>query len=213
MNRLLRIATLSSGRGRGSNVQAILEACSSGTVPARVVLAVSTTADAPVLERARAAGVEALHVDPCGPPDELDRQLADLFSERGVELVCLAGYMRLLGASFLGRFPLRVLNTHAALLPCFGGKGFYGPRVHEAVLASGARFSGATIHFADAEYDHGPIILQAVVPVLDEDNAESLAARVLAEEHRLYPEAIRLFAEGRLEVHGRRVRILGARPA
>jgi phosphoribosylglycinamide formyltransferase-1 len=203
----LRVGTLSSGRGRGSNLQAILDASAAGRIPARVALAVSTTPDAPALERAAAAGVEARTVDPQVPAEELDRRLAALFLEREVELVCLTGYMRLLGDAFLRHFPQRIMNTHAALLPCFGGKGFYGRRVHEAVLESGTRFSGATIHFADPEYDHGPIILQSVVPVLDHDTPDTLAARVLAEEHRLYPEAIRLFAEGRLDVQGRRVRI------
>ena len=113
--------------------------------------------------------------------------------------------MRKLGPAFLQAFPRRVLNIHAALLPCFGGQGYYGRRVHEAVIESGARFSGATVHFADELYDHGPIIVQAVVPVEDDDTPETLAARVLEQEHRLYPQALRLLAEGRLEVQGRRV--------
>ena len=111
------------------------------------------------------------------------------------------------GRSSCARFPSEILNIHAALLPCFGGQGFYGRRVHEAVIESGARFSGATVHFVDDEYDHGPIILQAVVPVEDEDTPDTLAARVLAQEHRIYPEALRLLAQGRLEICGRRVKI------
>jgi phosphoribosylglycinamide formyltransferase-1 len=188
-------------------MQAIADGCRAGTIPAEVALVASTTPDAPALERARAAGLEALYFDPDTDTDSLDERLAQAFLARDVGLVCLAGYMRLLGEPFLRRYAGRIMNTHPSLLPCFGGRGCYGRRVHEAVLESGARFSGATINFADAEYDHGPIILQAVVPVLDDDTPETLAARVLAEEHRLYPEAIRLFAEGRLEVHGRRVRI------
>lgn len=205
----LRVGVLLSGRGRGSNLQAILDACREGRVPARVVVVVSTTEGAPALERAERAGVEAIFVDPeeCADKSALDRKLAAILEARGVQLVTLAGYMRLLGPDFLRRFPQRVMNIHAGLLPCFGGRGFYGRRVHEAVLASGARFSGATVHFADEEYDHGPIILQAVVPVEDDDTPETLAARVLEQEHRLYPEAIRLFAEGRLEIRGRRVHI------
>jgi phosphoribosylglycinamide formyltransferase-1 len=206
----LRVGVLLSGRGRGSNLQAILEACAEGRVPARVVVVVSTTEGAPALERAARAGVESIFVEPeeCADASALDRKIAVILQARGVQLVALAGYMRLLGPDFLRRFPQRVMNIHAGLLPCFGGRGFYGRRVHEAVLASGARFSGATIHFADEEYDHGPIILQAVVPVEDDDTPETLAARVLEQEHRLYPEAIRLFAEGRLEIRGRRVHIL-----
>lgn len=206
----LRVGVLLSGRGRGSNLQAILDACREGRVPARVVVVVSTTEGAPALERAARAGVESIFVDPeeCADASALDRKLAEILAARGVQLVALAGYMRLLGPDFLRRFLRRVMNIHAGLLPCFGGRGFYGRRVHEAVLASGARFSGATVHFADEEYDHGPIILQAVVPVEDDDTPETLAARVLEQEHRLYPEAIRLFAEGRLEIRGRRVHIL-----
>jgi phosphoribosylglycinamide formyltransferase-1 len=206
----LRVGVLLSGRGRGSNLQAILDACREGRIPARVVVVVSTTERAPALERAARAGVESIFVDPeeCADAIALDRKIAAILQARGVQLVALAGYMRLLGPDFLRRFPQRVMNIHAGLLPCFGGRGFYGRRVHEAVLASGARFSGATIHFADEEYDHGPIILQAVVPVEDDDTPETLAARVLEQEHRLYPEAIRLFAEGRLEIRGRRVHIL-----
>jgi phosphoribosylglycinamide formyltransferase 1 len=205
----LRVGVLLSGRGRGSNLQAILDACEAGRVPARVVVVVSTTEGAPALERAARAGVEAIFVDPesCADASALDRKMAEILEARGAQLVALTGYMRLLGPEFLRRFPQRVMNIHAGLLPCFGGRGFYGSRVHEAVLASGARFSGATVHFADEEYDHGPIILQAVVPVEDDDTPETLAARVLEQEHRLYPEAIRLFAEGRLEVRGRRVYI------
>jgi phosphoribosylglycinamide formyltransferase-1 len=115
--------------------------------------------------------------------------------------------MRMLGPDFLQAFPQRILNIHPALLPCFGGQGFYGRRVHEAVLESGARFTGVTVHFVDELYDHGPIILQAPVPVEDDDTTETLAARVLEQEHRLYPEALRLLAEGRLEIQGRRVRV------
>ncbi len=189
-------------------MQALIDACRSGAIPGEVALVLTTTPGAPALERAAAAGVEARYVSPEPGGADLDRRLAGAFTERQVDLVCLTGYMRLLGPEFLTRFPQRVMNIHPALLPAFGGKGCFGRRVHEAVLESGARFSGVTIQFADAEYDRGPIILQAVVPVLDDDTPESLAARVLIEEHRLYPEAIRLFARGRLEVQGRRVRIV-----
>src|SRR5262249_6885006 len=140
-------------------------------------------------------------------PEELDAALAAAFHEAGAELVCLAGYMRLLGPRFLEPFAGRVMNIHPALLPAFGGQGFYGRRVHEAVIESGVRVSGVTVSFVDAHYDGGPIILQRVVPVEEEDTPETLAARVLAMEHQAYPEAIRLFAEGRLTIHGRRVRV------
>ena len=206
----IRIGILLSGKGRGSNMQAIIDATRDGRIPGEVVLVVSTSPGAPALERARESGVPVLLL-PAGdyPSQEaLDAALAGAFEEAGAELICLAGYMRLLGPAFLARFPDRVVNIHPALLPAFGGKGFYGRRVHEAVLDSGARFSGATVHLVDEEYDHGPIILHRVVPVEDGDTVETLAARVLAEEHRAYVEAVRLFAEGRLRVEGRRVRVL-----
>ena len=146
----------------------------------------------------------------CGElsPESLDSRLIAAFREVGADTIALAGFMRKLGPVFLREFPQRVLNIHAALLPCFGGQGFYGRRVHEAVIESGARFSGATVHFVDELYDHGPILLQAVVPVADNDTPETLAARVLEQEHRIYPEALRLLAEGRLKIVGRRVCIL-----
>jgi formyltetrahydrofolate-dependent phosphoribosylglycinamide formyltransferase len=205
----IRIGILLSGRGRGSNMQAIVAATRDGRIPGEVALVVSTSSGAPALERALAAGVPArlIAAEEFGSQEELDRALADAFREAGADVVCLAGYMRLLGPAFLSRFPNRVMNVHPGLLPAFGGKGFFGRRVHEAVIASGARFSGVTVQFVDEEYDRGPIILQKVVPVEFDDTPETLAARVLEAEHQAYPEAIRLFAEGRLRVEGRRVRV------
>lgn len=207
---MLRIGILLSGRGRGTNLQAIVDACASGYIPGQVALVLSTTANAPALERARAAGVPVRFVDPetAEGPSGLDRELALRFGDADVGLIALTGYMRLLGPEMLRRYPQRMMNVHPSLLPAFGGRGFYGRHVHEAVLESGARFSGATVQFVDDEYDHGPIILQAVVPVLDDDTPLDLAARVLEQEHILYPEAIRLFAQDRLRVEGRRVRVL-----
>jgi phosphoribosylglycinamide formyltransferase 1 len=207
---MLRIGILLSGRGRGTNLQAILDACASGYIPGQVALVLSTTASAPALERARAAGVPARFVDPDAAevPGGLDRELALRFGDAAVGLIALTGYMRLLGPEMLRRYPQRMMNIHPSLLPAFGGRGFYGRHVHEAVLESGTRFSGATVQFVDDEYDHGPIILQAVVPVLDDDTPLDLAARILEQEHKLYPEALRLFAQDRLRVEGRRVRLL-----
>lgn len=188
-------------------MQVIAGACESGQVPGSVALVVSTTPDAPALERANALGVEGLFLDLAVDAGAEDDRIAREFEARGVDVVCLTGYMRLLSREFLSRYPQRVLNVHPSLLPCFGGKGFYGRRVHEAVLESGARFTGATIHFVDAEYDHGPILLQSVTPVMDDDTPKSLADRVLVEEHRLYPEALRLVATADLQFEGRRVRV------
>jgi formyltetrahydrofolate-dependent phosphoribosylglycinamide formyltransferase len=214
MSALLRIGILLSGKGRGSNMQALIDACQEGRIPAEAALVVSTAPGAPALERAAASGVSTrvIPASSYASPEALDAAIAAAMEEARVGLICLAGYMRLLTPGFLERFAGRVMNIHPALLPAFGGQGFYGRRVHEAVLESGAKYTGVTVHFVDEEYDHGPIILQRVVPVEDDDTVESLAARVLAEEHTAYQEAVRLFAGGRLRIEGRRVRVLGAGP-
>jgi phosphoribosylglycinamide formyltransferase-1 len=165
---------------------------------------VSDRASAGALDRARATGVKAVHLDPHAYPDREghDQAMGVLLGEHGVELVCLAGYMRLLSAGFLAAFRGRILNVHPALLPAFPGL-----HPQRQALAHGVKVSGATVHFADEGVDTGPIVLQAAVPVREDDTEETLAARILVEEHRLYPEAIRLYAEGRLALEGRRVRI------
>jgi formyltetrahydrofolate-dependent phosphoribosylglycinamide formyltransferase len=145
----------------------------------------------------------------CGSREEFSQRIFEACRRARAELVCLAGFLQLLPIP--DDFGNRVLNIHPALIPAFCGKGFYGHRVHEAVLAYGAKVSGCTVHFADNQYDHGPIVLQRVVPVLDDDTADTLAARVFEQECEAYPEAIRLFAEGRLRIEGRRVRIEAAR--
>jgi phosphoribosylglycinamide formyltransferase-1 len=198
----LAVAVLSSGRG--SNLQAILDACARPGFPARVVLVVSDRETAPALERARRGGVPARFVN---PKDFADRGafeaavMAEL-DAHGAELVCLAGFMRLLGPEFTRRFQGRIMNVHPSLLPAFPGLA-----AQRQALAYGVRVTGATVHFVDEGLDTGPIILQASVAVHPDDTEEALSARVLREEHRLYPEAIRLFAEGRLAVAGRRVQV------
>jgi len=206
-----RFGILLSGKGRGSNMQALIDAAREGHIPGEAALVVSTSPGAPALDRAREAGVPTclLPADDYPSPEALDEALAAAFEAARVDLICLAGYMRLLTPAFVSRFGGRIMNIHPGLLPAFGGQGFYGRRVHEAVLESGTRFTGVTVHFVDEEYDHGPIIIQRVVPVAQEDTVETLAARVLAAEHRAYPEAVRLFAEGCLRVEGRRVQVLG----
>jgi formyltetrahydrofolate-dependent phosphoribosylglycinamide formyltransferase len=208
--RPIRIGILLSGKGRGSNMQALIDATRDGRIPGEVALVVSTSPGAPALERAQEAGVPT-HLAPAADyptPEALDAALAEAFESAKVDLICLAGYMRLLTPGFIQRFDGHVMNVHPGLLPAFGGKGFYGRRVHEAVLEAGAKLTGVTVQFVDNEYDHGPIILQRVVPVEEDDTPETLAKRVLTEEHRAYPEAVRLFAEGRLRPEGRRVRVL-----
>jgi phosphoribosylglycinamide formyltransferase 1 len=190
--------------GRGSNLQAIIDAIDAGGCPARVALVVSDRKDAPALERARRAGIRAVHLDPRPYPDRtaFDAAIADVLDADGVELVCLAGYMRVLSAEFVRRYRARILNVHPALLPAFRGLD-----AQRQALQHGVKLAGATVHFVDEGVDTGPIVLQAAVPVLDDDTEATLAARILEEEHRLYPEAIRLYAEGRLEVSGRRVSV------
>lgn len=206
----IRIGVLASGNG--TNLQAIMDACNRGEIPGRVVVVVSNNPKARALDRARLAGIPAVAMHHRAFPDRdtFDAKLVEILHSYEVDLICLAGFMRVLGPSFIRQFPERIMNIHPALLPAFGGLGMYGDRVHETVLESGVRFSGCTIHFANEAPDGGPIILQAVVPVYETDTAQTLAERVVAEEHRLYPEAVKLFAEGRLQVVGRRVRILPA---
>jgi phosphoribosylglycinamide formyltransferase-1 len=198
----LRLGVLASGRG--SNLQAILDAIDGGRCPARVVVVVSDRPDAAALGRARRAGAAAVHVDPQAHPDRaaFDAAVAAVLADHAVELVCLAGYMRLLSSRFVAAWRGRILNVHPALLPAFPGL-----HAQRQALDYGAKVSGATIHLVDEGVDTGPVVLQAAVPVLDDDTEATLSARILAEEHRLYPEAIRLYAEGRLVVEGRRVRI------
>jgi phosphoribosylglycinamide formyltransferase-1 len=168
-----------------------------------VSVVVSDRPGAYALERARRAEVPAYVVPRDAFPDRasFEREVIQVLERHGVEIVCLAGFLRVLSASFVDRFPGRILNIHPALLPAFGGKGMYGERVHRAVLASGATESGCTVHFVTADVDAGPVVLQATVPVLPDDTPASLAQRVAAQEHRIYPEAIRIIA-GRMLVAG-----------
>ena len=204
----LRIGVLVSGNG--TNLQAILDACARGDIAGGVVLVVSSSAKAFALERARRAGVPTVVLTPKEFSDRAsyDARLIELLRTAQVELVCLAGFLRILTPQFVDQFAGRIMNIHPALLPAFGGPGMYGAHVHEAVLASGVKVSGCTVHFADETPDGGPIILQSPVRVEDDDTVESLAARVGVEEHRLYPAAIRMFAEERLQVIGRRVYVV-----
>jgi phosphoribosylglycinamide formyltransferase-1 len=193
--------------GRGSNLQSILEAIRHGSLEATVSLVISNKADAAGLLRAREAGVEAIHLNPRdhSSRDGYDRAIAEALRRARVELVCLAGFMRLVGPPLLQAFPQRVLNIHPSLLPAFPG--LDAPR---QALEHGVRVAGATVHFVDEELDAGPIIAQAAVPVLDDDTEETLSARILVEEHRLYPAAIRTVLEGGYQFVGRRV-VLGSR--
>jgi phosphoribosylglycinamide formyltransferase-1 len=188
--------------GRGSNLQAIIAAIEAGRLEARLAVVISDRSDAQALDRARKHGAKAAFVDPkaYGGREAFDRALLAIFEEHRVELVCLAGFMRILTPSFVKTFAGRTMNIHPALLPAFPGL-----HAQRQALERGVKVSGATVHFVDEGVDTGPIILQATVPVREDDTEETLSARILAEEHRLYPRAIQLFAEGRLAIVGRRV--------
>jgi phosphoribosylglycinamide formyltransferase 1 len=195
--------------GGGTTLQNIIDHIADGRLDAEVVCVVSSRDDAYGLVRARNHGIPATVVSRKEHRDRLDvfnDTIWRYLREHGVELVVLAGFMSLLDIP--DDFRGKIINTHPALIPMFCGKGMYGHHVHEAVLAYGAKVSGATIHFVDEEYDRGPIILQECVPVLDDDTPDTLAERVMAKERELYIRAIRLFGEGRLRIEGRRVRTL-----
>ena len=196
----LRVGILVSGRG--SNMEAIIRAAQQGAIPVRPVLVLSDRPGAPALERAGRLGVPAVAIDyrAASSPDAYHAELDRKLREAGVEVVALAGYMRILSSWFVERFADRVLNIHPSLLPAFPGL-----RPHEQAIAHGVKRSGATVHLVDEGVDSGPIILQEAVEVRDDDTPETLAQRILAVEHVLYPQALALMASGRLRLVGRRV--------
>jgi phosphoribosylglycinamide formyltransferase-1 len=187
--------------GRGSNLQAIIDAIDAGRLGARVAVVISNRADAGGLERAARAGIETLVLPHRDYPsrDTYDLALVEALQKRGVTLVCLAGFMRLLGAGFIAAFPNAVLNIHPSLLPAFPGLD-----AQRQALEYGVRITGATVHIVTPELDAGPIVLQAAVPVLDDDTVSSLSARILEQEHRIYPEAIGMVLAGGWTIEGRR---------
>ena len=201
----LRVGVLASGRG--SNLQAIIDASEAGKLEAVVVVVLSDKSDVYALERASRHAIPGVFVDPKSHAsrEAFDKALIAALTEHQVELVCLAGYMRVLTGAFIDHFRHRVMNIHPALLPSFPGL-----HAQRQALRHGVKFSGCTVHFADEGVDTGPIIIQAVVPVFDDDSEETLAARILTYEHQIYPRAIQLYAEGRLHVRGRHVSCRGS---
>jgi phosphoribosylglycinamide formyltransferase-1 len=187
--------------GRGSNLQSIIDAVRAGELDATIAVVVSNRAEAAGLARAREAGITALFLNPrdFASRDDYDQAIAETLRAHDVGLVCLAGFMRLVGPRLLDAYPARILNIHPSLLPSFPGLD-----AQQQALSHGVRLSGATVHLVTSELDGGPIIVQSAVPVLDHDSVESLSARILAEEHRLYPEAIRLVLRGEWALEGRR---------
>ena len=193
----------------GSNFQAIFDRCVSREIPAEVGVVISNNSRSGAVDRARRQSLPWAHLSSRTHPDPeaLDRAILACLKAHRSNLVVLAGYMKRLGPETLSAYANRIINIHPALLPAFGGQGMYGERVHKAVLASGARVSGATVHLVDEQYDSGTIIAQEVVKVYEHDTAESLAGRVLRVEHTLYPAVVRMFAEGRVEIDARGVHI------
>ncbi len=201
---MIRIGVLVSGSG--SNLQSIMDACASGGIDGTVVVVISNVYGVYALERAGRGGIPTRVISHADYPDReaFDTELARVLLECRVDLVCLAGFMRVLTPSFLRTFPGRVMNIHPALLPSFPGL-----HVRQKAIDYGVRFSGCTVHFVDEGVDTGPIIIQAVVPVYPRDTEEELKERILKLEHRIYPKAIALFSQGRLSIDGRRVVVRG----
>jgi phosphoribosylglycinamide formyltransferase-1 len=188
--------------GNGSNMQAIIDACREGRLQARPSIVISNNADSGALERARKEGITACHFSSATHPDvtQLDNTIAETLISHHVDLVILAGYMKMIGPKMLDAFQGRIINIHPALLPKFGGKGMYGVKVHAAVIAAGETETGVTVHIVDADYDKGSILAQRVVPVDQNDTPESLAARVLAVEHEIYVDTLRKVISGEIRM-------------
>jgi phosphoribosylglycinamide formyltransferase-1 len=201
----LRVAVLASGGG--SNLNALIRAAQRGDLSARIVLVISNNRDAGALNIAREAGIAARHISSAvySEDSKLEQAFFSAFEEFAVNFIVLAGYMKMIRPAIIRAFENKILNIHPALLPSFGGKGMFGRHVHQAVLDYGCKVSGVTVHLVNEQYDSGAPVLQRCVPVLQDDTPETLAARVLTEEHKVYAEALQLFAEDRVKISGRRV--------
>jgi phosphoribosylglycinamide formyltransferase-1 len=196
----LRIGVLASGGG--TNLQSIIDGCANNSIGAQIVTVISNNPDAGALQRARNVGIytQCINHRDYKQREDFDSAVVSALMEQSVELVVLAGFMRIIGGQFLAAFPGKIMNIHPALLPAFPGL-----HVQQKALDYGARFTGCTVHFVDGGVDTGPIIIQAVVPILENDSEDSLSARILAQEHRIYPQAIQWFAQGQLKIEGRKV--------
>ncbi len=205
---MIKIAVFASGGG--SNLQALIDAQNAGSLKGKIGLVFSNVPDAKALEKAGNERIEAVSITSKGyngTREQYDREVLSLCQDKKIDLICLAGYMRILTPVLIRPFLFKMMNVHPALLPKFGGEGMYGHHVHEAVIKAKEKESGATVHFVTEGVDAGPIILQGHVKVLPNDTPETLADRVLKVEHQIYPEAVRLFCEGKIKVVEGRVRI------
>ena len=196
--------------GGGTNLQALIDAVERGTIDGKIVLVIANASKAYALERARQHGIPAVFVSKkqAGSDEVFNDAILAKLREAGAQLVVLAGYLPIVGEQIVRAYEHRIINIHPALIPAFCGPGMYGHHVHEAVLRYGAKISGATTHFVDEQVDHGGVIMQRSVPVLEDDTPDTLAARVLTVEHEILPESVRLFCAGKLGVDGRRVHVL-----
>jgi len=206
----LKLLVLASGGG--TNLQAVIDSIEQGKLNAEIKTVVSNNSKAFCLERARTHNIKAIHLSHkmFATAEEFDERLLSILKENEIDMIILAGYMKMLSPTIVRTYKNRILNIHPALLPSFGGEGMYGIHVHEAVINSGVRITGVTVHLVDEAYDHGIIIAQESMPVLDNDTPENLQQRVLEIEHKLYPQAIQLFAEERVEITGNRARLKNA---
>lgn len=201
--RKIRIGVLVSGGG--TNLQSLIDAIEEGSINGEIAVVISDRGKAFALERARKHGIKAVYID----KNQQGLRLKEELDKHSIELVVLAGYLTILDRYFVKAYEGRIINIHPSLIPSFCGKGFYGERVHKAAIEYGVKVSGATVHFVDEGTDSGPIILQEAVPVFAEDTADTLAARVLEIEHKLLPEAVRLYCKGSLIIEGHKVKIIG----
>ncbi len=196
--------------GRGSNFQSIVSACKKGELPARIVVLITNRADAGARDIAMKEQIPSVHIsrNQFASDDEYSRHLLTTLKQYNTEYIALAGYLKKIPAEIVREYRYRILNIHPALLPLFGGSGMYGHHVHEAVLASGMKVSGATVHFVDEEYDRGPILIQQCVPIDRNDSVKTLAAKVLKVEHTIYPLALKALAEQRVIIEGTKAWII-----
>jgi len=205
---MLKIGVLISGGG--TNLQSLIDHINSGYINGKIVTVISNKKDAFGLKRAKRENIEALWIDrkSYDSDEDYNRRITEELKARDVDLVVLAGYLKVLSKEFIREYKNRIINIHPSLIPSFCGKGYYGERVHEEVLKYGVKYTGVTVHFVDEGTDTGPIILQRVVEVKDDDNVDSLKERVLKVEHQALPEAVRLYCEGKIKLNGRKVIIL-----
>lgn len=200
----LNLIVLASGGG--TNLQAIIDHVEAGKLNAQIKVVISNNSKAGALERARNHNIPAIHLNhkQFVTPEEFDQKLLSILEENHTDMLVLAGYMKMLSPVIIREYKNRIINIHPALLPSFGGPGMYGIHVHEAVIKSGVKVTGVTVHMVDEVYDHGAIVMQKTVPVMDDDTPESLAERVLKVEHQAYSEALQLFAEEKVEIKDNR---------